>query len=140
MHYLDTSVLTSYYWQEERTERIQARLGTLADPVISGLVEVEFHCAVARQVRAGACSRAAAENIFRLFRSHLAEPRYRVVPVDGADYVRARDWIAQLRTPLRVLDALHLAVAQAHGLTLITADHGLAAAASALGAGYELIA
>ena len=140
MPYIDTSVLTSYYWQEERTERVQTRLGTLSDPVVSPLVEVEFHCAVARQVRAGACSRSAAENIFRLFRLHLAQARYRVVPVDGADYVRVREWIAQLRTPLRVLDALHMAVAQAHGLTLITADQGLAAAASALGTEHELIA
>ncbi|MBN2449580.1 MAG: VapC toxin family PIN domain ribonuclease, partial [Lentisphaeria bacterium] len=65
MPYVDTSVLTSYYWQEARTERVQARLMALADPVISPLVEVEFHCAVTRQVRAGACSRAAAESIFR---------------------------------------------------------------------------
>ena len=140
MPYIDTSVLTSYYWQEARTQRVQARLGTLADPVISPLVEVEFHCAIARQVRAGACSRSAAETIFRLFGSHLAAPRYRLVPVDGADYVRARDWIAQLSTPLRVLDALHLAVAQAHGLTLVTADQGLAAASAALGTHHELIA
>jgi len=139
MPYIDTSVLTSYYWQEQRTKRVQARLGRLADPVISPLVEVEFHCAIARQVRSGACSRATAESIFRLFGSHLAAPRYRVVPIDGADYVRARDWIARMSTPLRVLDALHLAVTQAHGLTLVTADQGLAAAASALGAQCELI-
>jgi len=139
MPYIDTSVLTAYYWREERTERVQRRLLELADPVISPLVEVEFHCAVARQVRAGACSRSAAERIFRLFSSHLAAPRYRVVPVDGPDYIRAREWIVQLRTPLRVLDALHLAVAQAHGLTLLTSDQGLAAAAAALGTECELI-
>jgi predicted nucleic acid-binding protein len=139
MPYIDTSVLASYYWQEERSERVQIRLGTLADPVISPLVEVELHCAVARQVRTGACSRSAAENIFRLFRLHLARGRYRLVAIDVADYVRAREWIAELRTPLRVLDALHMAVSQAHGLALVTADQGLAAAASALGIEHELI-
>ncbi|MBN2450464.1 MAG: type II toxin-antitoxin system VapC family toxin, partial [Lentisphaeria bacterium] len=96
-------------------------------------------CAVTRQVRAGACSRAAAESIFRLFRSHLGVPRYRVVPVEGTDYVRARDWIARMGTPLRVLDALHLAVSRAHGLTVVTADRGMAAAAAALGIPYELL-
>jgi uncharacterized protein len=139
MPYIDTSVLASYYWPEPRTQRVKARLRSLPDPVISPLVEVELHCAIARRVRAGECSRAAAESIFRLFRAHLSAPRYRVVPVDGPDYTRARDWIAEQNTPLRVLDALHLAVARAHGLVLVTADRGLAAAASVLGVQFELI-
>jgi predicted nucleic acid-binding protein len=140
MPYIDTSVLTSYYWREERTERVQSHLDTLPDPVISPLVEIELHCAIARLVRTGECSRATAESIFRLFRSHLSAPRYRVVPLQAADYTRARDWIAQLSTALRVLDALHLAVSRRHGLMLVTADEGLSTAAEALGAECELLA
>jgi predicted nucleic acid-binding protein len=139
MPYLDTSVLTAYCRREPRSELVQARLCELTDPVISPLVEVEFHCAVARQVRAGTSSHEAAEAIFRLFSDHLARSHYRVVPIGGAHYRRARDWLARLSTPLRVLDALHLAVAEANGLALITADQALAQVAAAFHIEHELL-
>lgn len=139
MAYIDTSVLTSYYWREKRTERVQARLAMLDEPVLSPLVEVEFHCVIARQVRTGACAKTTAHSILRLFRSHVAQSIYRVVPVDTSDYVRARNWIAELDTALRVLDAIHLAVAHSNGLVLLTADRALARTAAALHADLELL-
>jgi len=140
MPYIDTSVLTAYYWTEARTPAVQACLAQISDPVVSPLVEVELHCAIARHVRSGACTQAAAQAIFAIFRRHLIEPRFRTVPVTAPEYTLACDWIAQLDTPLRVLDALHLATAHANGLSLLTADQAFANAAQALGIPCELLA
>jgi hypothetical protein len=139
MHYLDTSVLTGYYCVEERSPRVQSIMSSIEGPNISQLVEVEFHCAVARKVRAGAMDHSEAVRIFSEFQRHLAEPRFSVVAVRSADYALARDWIGRLVKPLRVLDAIHLAVAFSNGLTLVTADKNLAASARRFGIKHKLI-
>jgi hypothetical protein len=140
MHYVDTSVLTGCYCPEARSERAQRALSAIAEPAISPLVEVEFHCAVARKVRSGAMDRSAAARVFSEFQLHLAEPRFRILEVRRADYTLAREWIARMATPLRVLDAIHLAVAYSNGLPLITADAVLAEAARHFGVKHKLIA
>jgi predicted nucleic acid-binding protein len=118
---------------------VQQLLASVADPVISPLVEVEFHCAVARRSRAAAVPPGVVQRVFAEFRRHLAEQRFDVVPITAAEYRVARDWIAGLATPLRVLDALHLAAAQAGGLSLITADQELARSAEYFGVPCRLI-
>jgi len=140
MHYLDTRVLTGYYCADNRSGRIQRVLSSVEEPAISRLVEVEFHCAVARKMRAGAMDRAAALRVFSEFQLHLTETRYRVVAIRETDYALARDWIAQMVTPLRVLDAIHLATAFSNGLTLVTADKVLAESAQHFGIKRKLIA
>jgi len=140
MHYLDTSVLTGFYCAEERSERVQRVLAGIAEPCISPLVEVEFHCAVARKVRAGAIPHSAAASIFSQFQRHIEESRFDVLAIAGTDYTMAREWIAQMATPLRALDALHLAVACSHGLALVTADEVLAKAARHFGITCRLLA
>lgn len=137
--YIDTSVLTSYYCPEDRSERSQHALRAVAVPVISPLVEVELHCAVSRKVRAGALPKPAAMAILAEFRAHVAEPRFRVVGIESAHYLMARDWIARMAVPLRVLDALHLAVAKTNDLKVLTADRTLAASGERLGLRCALV-
>jgi len=139
-HYLDTSVLTSFYCPEARSARVQRMLAKLEGPTVSPLVEVELYCVVARKVRTGDLDASEARRIFSQFQVHLAEPRYHVVPIGAAEYALARDWIAGLAAPLRVLDALHLAAVFARSLRLLTADRALARAAEQLGVAHKLIA
>ena len=139
MHYLDTSVLTSYYCIEDRSKFVQRLLSRIERPTISPLVEVEYYCSVARRMRAGGIDRATALRIFSEFQLHLAEPRYHLVPIQSAEYSLAGEWIARLATPLRVLDALHLAVAVANDLVLVTADKDLARSAKRFGVKYKLV-
>jgi len=139
MHYLDTSVLTAYYCAEECSSDIQRLLSGIVGPTVSPLVEVELHCAVARKVRAGAMDEPTARRVFAEFQTHLVGAKYRVVPVQATDYGVARDWISDLTTPLRVLDALHLAVVSANGLVLVTADQALAQSAGHFGVKHKLI-
>ena len=87
----------------------------------------------------GTMERAAALRVFSEFKRHLAEPRYRVLPIQAMHYDLASEWIAQLVTPLRVLDALHLAVAFSNGLSLLTADRDLARSAEYFGVEHKLI-
>jgi len=133
MEYLDTSVLTGCYCPEARSAHVQCVLSVFKAPSISPLVEVEFHCAVARKVRAGMMGRSEAVKIFSEFQRHLSEPRFRIIQVQPSDYGLARDWIAQLIAPLRVADAIHLAVTFSNGLRLVTADKALAECARDLG-------
>ncbi len=49
------------------------------------------------------------------------------------EYDIARNWIGNFETPLRTLDALHLAVAFTNKLDIVTADIALAKSAEILG-------
>ena len=139
MHYLDTSVLTAYYYPEPRSARVQKLLARLDGPAISPLVAVELCCSIARKVRAGQLDRTAATRIFAEFDSQLAELRFEIVPIEAAEYDLARQWIVRLAAPLRVLDALHLAAARTNNLILVTADIQLASAAKHFGVRRRLI-
>jgi len=59
--------------------------------------------------------------------------------VESKEYVLAADWIGRFATPLRTVDALHLASAFSNGLRLLTADRGLARSAKHFGVECELI-
>jgi len=139
MHYIDTSVLTAYYYAEARSRHVQRVLSRIEGPTVSPLVEVELYGVVARKVRSGDIDRDTALQVFARFQSHLAEPRFRVVPVGAAEYGLAREWLLGLTTPLRVLDALHLAAAFANDLRLVTADKQLAQSAKHFGVKHRLI-
>lgn len=70
---------------------------------------------------------------FRQERLSLLEPR-------GGDYLQARQWLQQQGgPPLRSGDALHLALAKRHNLTIASADQGLTLAAAALSLPCQLI-
>lgn len=139
MSYLDTSVLTAYYCPEPRSAAVQRILSRIRRPAISPLVEVELACAVARKVRAGDMDASTARRIFDQLQRHLSESRFTVIPIQAAEYNQAREWITQLASPLRVLDALHLATAFSHRLPIITSDRDLARSARHFGIKHRLV-
>ena len=57
---------------------------------------------------------------------------FRTISMPEAWYWEARHWLMRQTTALRTLDALHLACATHHGLSLATGDRTLAAAAHTL--------
>jgi predicted nucleic acid-binding protein len=139
MGYIDTSVLAAYYCPEPLSGAAQKAIRKLDTPAISLLVEVEFHSAIALKVRTGECEIATANRIVSQFRLHAKDGYYRILPLHTREYELARDWIARFSTPLRTLDALHLATASSHDLTLLTADKLLAQSARRLGVRSRLI-
>lgn len=139
MAYLDTSLLVAYYCPEPLSARAQSELTLLDSPAISRLVEVEFYSAVALKIRTRTLDAGAANRIVSLFEVHLVGNYYRLVTLENCEYALAREWIGRFTTPLRTLDALHLACAFAHDRTLFTTDRGLAQSASVLGVDHRLV-
>jgi predicted nucleic acid-binding protein len=131
--YLDTSVLTAYYCPERFSRDAQRVVRSTLRPSISDLTEVELVSALARKTRAQELGLGEARRVASQFMSHLEANLYARRSVERRHYVLARDWIARFTTPLRALDALHLAVAAADGLQFATADRALARSARTLG-------
>ena len=132
MFYIDTSVIVAYYYPEPLSEKAEAFLVTHARPAISTLTEVEIFSALSRKIREGGLSRKEAGCIVAKFLGHVDGHYYTHLSVEPHHYRLARDWIGLFQTNLKTLDALHLAIAHAEGLTVVTADQGLAESAKAL--------
>lgn len=139
MIYLDTSVLVAYYYPEPLSDIAQEVVRSQPQPAISSLTEVELISALARKTREGGLSKQGAERVAALFLSHVEEGLYRRFLISGQHYNQARDWLQSFQTPLRTLDALHLAAATAADLRLVTADKTLAASANVLGLTAQLL-
>ena len=127
--YVDTSILGAYYCPEPLSAAAEARLRSVAVPLISTLTDVEFSSLIARKRRLRELDARQATNILRLFASHVADGSYRTVPLGTEHFLRARDLIASMTSSLGTLDALHLAAAIGESVPILTADRELARAA-----------
>lgn len=139
MSYIDTSVLVAYYCPEPLSAKAQRIVRGADAPVISGLVELEFCSALAIKTRTGGLAKAAAQGVLSCFLAHLTGGQYGMVGIEAREYRVAREWISAFSTPLRTVDALHLAAAFCNDLALVTADKALAAAAKAFNVKHKLI-
>lgn len=139
--YVDTCVLVSMFHNDSGYPAAEAWL-TQAEQHelwISHWVLLEFASATALRQRRGALEvsrievlQEALEN-FRTERLGMLEPR-------GEDFLLARSWVQELsKSGLRAADALHLAVAHRHELTLVSADRTLVTAAQQLQTRAELV-
>ncbi|MBU4427521.1 MAG: type II toxin-antitoxin system VapC family toxin [Desulfobacterales bacterium] len=140
MIYLDTSVIVAYYCPEALSLQVQDLLREQAKPALSFLTEVEFTSAVAKKVRLNELGSVDANRILAKFTSHVDAGLFRIIPVENHHYQLARGWIGLLTTPLRTLDALHLAIASSEELQLVTSDKSFFQAARMLDLDARLIA
>lgn len=136
--YIDTSILAAYYCPEPLSLIAEKTLKNCA-PVISDLTETELASAVSKKVRGRELSFPDAQKILTLFQSHLEDGFFKKIAIQPQHFALANSWIKQFITPLRTLDALHLAVAAKQNLPLITGDKSLAQAAKKLGGKFHLI-
>lgn len=136
--YIDTSILAAYYCPESLSLIAEKTLKNCA-PVISDLTETELASAVSKKVRGRELSLLDAQKILALFQSHLEDGFFQKIAIQPQYFALANSWIKQFITPLRTLDALHLAVAQKQNLPLITGDKSLAQAAKKLGVKFHLL-
>lgn len=133
MIYLDTSVLAAYYYPEILSDQVQRYLSRQVKPALSFLTEVELYSAIARKVRSQEMEMADAKRIFATFQSHLDAELFTIIPVQNHHWRLARGWIGLFSTPLRTLDALHLSMASAEEMELVTSDKQLYRSAGILG-------
>ena len=140
MVYVDTSVLVAYYFPEALSNKAEVVLRSADRPTLSSLTELEFSSAVAMKVRLGDLDVKTAKRLIGKLTTHVDQNSYHIVAIGTMEYKLAREWIGDCTTTLRAPDALHLATAFLHGLTLITADKGLARSARHYGVDHDLIA
>jgi predicted nucleic acid-binding protein len=127
--YIDTSVLGAYYCPESMSAAAESALRQIKTPVISLLSEVEFCSLLSRKRRLNELTERQMRAILDLFSTHVAEGFYRRVALTSEHFLTARKLVVSAHSSLRTLDGLHLAVALAENLPLMTADQDLAKAA-----------
>jgi predicted nucleic acid-binding protein len=137
--YIDTSVLGAYYCPDPLSDAAEGALLQLREPFISSLTEVEFASLVARKGRLRELSDRQAGEILRRFGQHVTDGHYRRLPLGNEHLLRARDLIASMASTLSALDALHLAVAMAARIPVLTADRAFARAVRRHGAAAILV-
>lgn len=138
--YLDTSALLPYYRQEPASDAVERVLRSLRPPVvISDLTRVEFSSAVARWVRMGELEERHAELLGNAFEKDIATGLFVVWEVKAGFFRQAERWLSRRTTPLRTLDALHLACCWGYDARLITCDGTMHRAAERLGLHSTLV-
>ena len=139
--YVDTCVLVSLFHNDGGYAAAEAWLAQVEDLElwISHWVLLEFASATALRQRRGELETSRIEALqlaleqFRNERLGMLEPR-------GDDFLLARSWLQEFASSgLRAADALHLAVAYRHGITLVSADSTLVTAARQLQTRVELV-
>lgn len=140
MIYLDTSILAPFYWTEAMSNSVMDLFQQSSTLIISELSEVELMSALSRRVRTKEIDRDDAIAIVNQFQMHITSGLYTKLPVTRQHYQTAKSWIQHFDTPLRTLDALHLAVANEQKVPLITADVGLARSAVSLNIDVQILA
>jgi uncharacterized protein len=132
MLYLDTSALVPLFLTDDHAPIMQAWVMKEVPQVVMGdFAAAEFSAAVSRHFRMGQATRATANQTladFDAWRAKAARQR----STGPADLVHCERLVRDFRLKLSAGDALHLAVAIAEGVPLITLDRRLAAASRRL--------
>jgi uncharacterized protein len=130
--YFDTSVLTAYYTEEERSAEAAKIVQKASLPVVSDLAIAEFNVAITRKEKLGFLSQEGVAAVFSLFDEHLQDA-FLSVSIETRHFAATRALAARSEVPLRTLNALHLVMASEIEGALATFDQRLHQAASALG-------
>lgn len=121
--YLDTSVLVSIYIPEKHSESIINLLQESPEkPCVSRLAEVEFFAALALKKRIKELQQAQINAAVKLFHHHLDQLIYEKIYITDVVFTSAMQLLSEAKSPLRTLDALHLACSSIIQATLVTAD------------------
>jgi predicted nucleic acid-binding protein len=140
MHYLDTSLVVAMVTREPRREDVYGWLESCAgeDMAISPWVVTELSSALSIKLRTGQLDLGARSQSLAAFQG-LVSSAFHMLEFDTACFLTAARLTDHHGLGLRGADALHLAVASAHGATLCTLDRTQAAAGLAVGVSTKLI-
>ncbi|HEY3488723.1 MAG TPA: type II toxin-antitoxin system VapC family toxin [Candidatus Deferrimicrobiaceae bacterium] len=132
--YFDTSALAKWYLNEPHSEAVERFIVGSAPMVISDLTVAEMRSLLARKRREKAFDATTEAKVYAAFREDLRNGFLYKAPLSPDSFEGAVNLMTMLPDiPLRTLDALHLAFAQAAGATaLATFDELMARAAEAL--------
>jgi predicted nucleic acid-binding protein len=130
--YLDASALVKLFVPEPESDDLNRALAGLTDVIVSDLALTEMASALGRRVRERRLTRDNARRLYReASRLHASSHRAELTP---PIHRRAERLMLSLTTPLRALDALHLATAlDVEAATVVTFDPRLRDAAGSQG-------
>ena len=133
--YFDTSALAKWYVNESRSEDVEEYVTSVYPAYISLLTKVEMKSLVARRAREGHLDLLTQGKVIATFEGDIAGGHLVLLPHTVESFLIAESLLgSHPEIPLRSLDAMHLGIMQAAGITtLATADRVMAQAAEALG-------
>ena len=132
--YLDTSALAKWYINEEFSEDVEQYFLTLPYALVSSLTIVEMRSLLVRRRRADELEPTLVDRIWTTFQEDQARQSLVVLEVRDEHLSAAARVLDRVESPLRTLDAIHLAVAENAGASqCATADRIMAAGARELG-------
>ena len=135
--YLDASALLPTLIDEPTTAAVEDYLASHRDRLISDFAAAEVASAFSRLVRTRRLDSADASarlTEFEGWRTMTAER----AEINAADARLAYAYVRRFDLMLRAPDALHIAMAQRLGATLVTLDRRMAGAAATLGIAVEI--
>jgi predicted nucleic acid-binding protein len=138
--YLDTSLLVAALTNEARTSEVQAWMATWEEDgfASSQWVATEVSSALAIKLRSGRIDSAGRAIALATF-TRMFSATFDVLVIADSHFRAATRYVDQFALGLRSGDALHLAIAAAHGVTVCTLDQRTAAAGLGLGVSTELV-
>jgi uncharacterized protein len=129
--YLDASALVPLVIRERRSAELADFIATFVDLTSSDFAFGEASSAIARHVRNGEISTSEAHSAFDALDALAANLRP-LLDLRSDDVRQATSFIRRLELPLKLPDALHLAICRRTGAALLTFDHQLVSNAAAL--------
>lgn len=129
-HYLDTSVLVAALVHEPRSAAIRdwLRDRPASSLFISHWAVTELHSALSVRVRTGTLTAADKTQVLDAWQTLLSDS-LTLIAIDPGHFDRAAVMADHHSLGIRAGDALHMAVAEQAGLTLVTLDRTMAKAA-----------
>jgi uncharacterized protein len=131
--YLDACVLVPLFVDEAASTDVRQFVDDASfELVVSDLAIAEFGAAISHHVRSDRANEDIARRTLALF-DEWVERETEPVSVASADFVRASALVRQFDLKLLTADALHLAICERQGWTLVTLDERLLIAATVVG-------
>ena len=132
MFYVDTSLAVALFTVEPATEAALDWASRSAPLAVSAWVTVELRSAIATKARLGELGESARQEALRAY-VEAARGELLTLPINEEVFREAAKFAGNVNIAVRGADALHLAIAAAHGATLATRDRPQAAAGASLG-------
>ncbi|MEP2445973.1 MAG: type II toxin-antitoxin system VapC family toxin [Balneola sp.] len=130
--YIDTSCLFAFYIYETNSNHVDELINKSPDVFISRLTLIEMLSSLKKRARMNEISNSSVKKIYALFKDHISIGFFQVLDLDSLVFSNAEILLSSTSTPLRTLDALHLAVASENNLKIFTFDKTLIKAAKEL--------
>jgi predicted nucleic acid-binding protein len=138
--YCDTSLIIASMTREAHSPAVWQWLGTQSERrlYVSDWSDTEVSSALSLKVRTEQISAANRIQLMEAWRASIGTS-YEQLGVSPENFTTAARFIERYELGLRAADALHLAIAQSHGLAMATLDIRLRGAAIEYGVAVEVV-